>query len=329
VSAAPIPATDVQRVPGIEDVRAAAERIAPFVRRTPVLVAEELEAELGARVYLKCENLQHGGAFKLRGATNAVRLLDETQARRGVATHSSGNHGAALAIAAQARGIPAWVVMPENSAAVKFANVRAHGAHVVACKPGRVAREAALAQLLGERALEVVHPYDDYRVICGQGTAALEFLEQQPDLDVLMTPVGGGGLLSGTAIVARGVKPGLRVIGAEPSQADDAYRSFRSGERVLLDAPSTIADGLRSSLGERTFVVIRRHVDDVVRVSEESIVRAVRLVLERLKILIEPSAAVPLAALLEGSVAVAGRRVGVIISGGNLDLDAFPLTGSR
>jgi threonine dehydratase len=314
----------------IADVRAAARRIAPFVRRTPVITDEQLNELLGAEVYFKCENLQRGGAFKLRGATNAVRSLPDDVAARGVATHSSGNHGAALALAARLRGIPAYVVMPENSAAVKIEAVRHSGAEVVFCKPGRIAREAALERLLSERALEVVHPYDDDRVICGQGTAALELLEAQPMLDVVMAPIGGGGLISGTAIAAKGVRPDIEVIGVEPAQADDAYRSFHSGERVLLDAPDTIADGLRASLGVRNFAIIRRAVDNIVRVTEGGIVQSVRLVLQRLKLLIEPSAAVAVAALAERRMQVQGRRIGVILSGGNIDLAAATwLTGDE
>jgi threonine dehydratase len=284
-----------------------------------VLHDERLDEELGAEVFFKCENLQRGGAFKFRGATNAVQSLT---ADVGVATHSSGNHGNALALAAQRRGIPAVVVMPRNTAAVKIAAVRRAGAEIVLCEPGVISREKALAQVLRERRLEVIHPYDDDRVIAGQGTATLEFLAQQPGLGVLMVPVSGGGLISGTAIAAKGTDAAIRVIGVEPEQADDACRSFRSGVRVLLDAPQTIADGLRASLGVRNFAIIRRLVDDMASVSEEAIVAAVRLVLERLKVLIEPSAAVTVAALLERKVDARGARVGIILSGGNLDLDS-------
>ncbi len=300
-------------------VREAAVRIERYVRHTPVLFDEQLNEHLGAQVFFKCENLQGGGAFKLRGATNAVQSL-AAAANAGVATHSSGNHGTALAIAARRRGIPAVVVMPRNSAAVKIAAVRREGAEIVFCEPGRVAREAALAEVLRTRPLEVVHPYDDDRVIAGQGTAALEFLEQQPHLEVLLVPVGGGGLLGGSAIAAKAIGHTIRVIGTEPALADDACRSFHSGERVLLDAPETIADGLRSSLGARNFALMRRLVDDMVSVSEPAIVAAVRLVLERLKVLIEPSAGVPVAALLERKVDAPGARIGIILSGGNLDL---------
>jgi len=324
----PVPTIEQERE--YQEVRAAAARIRPYVRHTPVLSDERLSERLGAQVFFKCENLQLGGSFKLRGATNAVQLLTEGAAASGVATHSSGNHGTALAIAARRRGIAAVIVMPRNSSAVKLDAVRREGAQVVLCEPGRVAREAALAEVLRTRKMEVVHPYDDERVIAGQGTAALEFIEQLPGLDLLLTPVGGGGLLSGTAIAAKALNRGIHVIGAEPEQADDACRSFRSGERVLLDAPDTIADGLRASLGVRNFAIIRRLVDDMVSVSEEAIVAAARLVLERLKVLIEPSAAVPVAALLEQKVHAPKACVGIVLSGGNLDLGAASwLTGAR
>jgi threonine dehydratase len=317
-----------EREPDLADIRAAAARIGGSVRFTPVLSDELLNEELGVEAFFKCENLQRGGAFKFRGATNAVQSLEAADAARGVITHSSGNHGAALALAARRRGIPACIIMPDNSSAAKIENVRRQGAEVVLCRPGRIAREAKLAELLETRAMNVVHPYDDYRVICGQGTAALEFLEQVQRLEILMTPVGGGGLVCGTALTVRGLGLKTRVIAAEPAQADDAYRSFRSGERVLLDAPDTIADGLRASLGVRNFAIMRHAVDDVVRVSEDAIVRAARLLMERLKVLVEPSAAVTVAALLENQVPAAGQRVGIILSGGNLDLAASPWLGS-
>ena len=310
-----------EQEPDLAAIRVAATLVKPFVRRTPLVTDESLDEQFGARLIFKCENLQRGGAFKLRGAANAVFSLADAVAARGVATHSSGNHGAALALAARLRGIPAVVVMPENSASVKLAAVRSYGAEVILCRPGRIAREAALAELLARRDLHAVHPYDDYRVIGGQGTACLELIEDQPELDFVLAPIGGGGLISGTAIAARGLLPQIRVIGVEPEQADDAWRSFRSGERVLLDAPDTVADGLRASLGTRNFPIIRRYVDDIVRVSEEGILRATRMVLEKLKLLIEPSAAVVVAALLEKRLDVHGRNVGLILSGGNVDLD--------
>lgn len=314
-------AAPAEEEPDLAAIRAATTRIRPFVRRTPVVREESLDEQFRARLVFKCENLQRSGSFKLRGATNAVYSLPESSAGRGVATHSSGNHGAALALAARLRGIPAAVVMPENSAAVKIAAVRLQGAEVILCRPGRIAREAALAELLARRTMNAVHPYDDYRVIAGQGTACLELIEDQPRLDLVLAPVGGGGLMSGTAIVMRALAPAARVIGVEPEQADDAWRSFRSGEHVLLDAPDTVADGLRASLGVRNFAIIRRCVDDIVRVSEAAILRAARLVLESLKLLVEPSAAVVLAALIDGRIDVTGLNVGLILSGGNVDLD--------
>jgi len=317
----------VMPLPTFEDVSAAAMRIRDWVRRTPVLHSEELDERLGGRFYLKCENLQRVGAFKLRGAVNAVQMLDPACITHGVATHSSGNHGAALALAARLRGIPAYVVMPENSAAPKKAAVARYGAQVIFCRPGRIARETALAELVSRKQAEVVHPYNDDRVIAGQGTAALELLEDHPELDTVMAPVGGGGLLSGTALAAKGLSQSIRVIGAEPEQADDAWRSFTSGKLVQLDAPDTIADGLRASLGDRTFAVIRQFVDGIVRVSEADIVSAMRLIWEELKIVIEPSCAVPVAAIMRGLVEVRGREVGIILTGGNVDLDRLPWLG--
>jgi len=316
--------------PGLADIRTAAERMRGKVLLTPVLGNEQLNEELGAEIFFKCENLQRGGAFKMRGATNAVFSLGAAEAARGVITHSSGNHGNALALAARLRGIPACVVMPDNSSPVKIANVRRQGAEVVLSKPGRVAREAKVAELMSTRAMNLVHPYDDYRVICGQGTAVLELVEQVADLDIVMAPVGGGGLISGTAIAVRGLGRPIRVIAAEPEQADDAYRGFRSGERVEVDVSDTIADGLRTSVGMRNFPILRRDVDDVVRVSEDAIKRAARLLVERLHVLVEPSAAVSVAALLEGRLRAPGKRIGIILTGGNVDLAASPwLTGAQ
>lgn len=312
-------------LPTLADVRRAAERIRPFARRTPVLTAASLDALFGVRLFFKCENFQRVGAFKFRGACNAVQSLAEAEAARGVATHSSGNHGAALALAARLRAVPCTVVVPRNAPAVKRAAVAAYGADVVLCEPTLEARERTLAEAVAESRQAVVHPYDDASVIAGQGTAALELVEDVPDLDVVLVPIGGGGLASGTALAVRGTSPGTRVVAVEPLGADDAYRSFRSGERLPSVAPDTIADGLLTSLGVRNFELVRRHVDDIVRVSEEAIVRAMRLVWERMKIVVEPSGAVPLAALLDGAVeGLAGKRIGVVLSGGNVDLDRLP-----
>ncbi|MEP6996731.1 MAG: pyridoxal-phosphate dependent enzyme [Betaproteobacteria bacterium] len=305
-------------------IRAAHTRIRPHVHRTPVLTSRSLDAAAEATLFFKCENLQKIGAFKARGACNAVFSLDAADAERGVVTHSSGNHGAALAWAAARRGLPAWVVMPENAAQVKKAAVQGLGATVRFCAPTLESRDATCAAVQAETGAVLVHPYDDWRVIAGQGTAALELLDQIPDLDAVITPVGGGGLLSGTAIAVRGIKPSINVYGAEPAGADDAWQSLRSGRIVPQTDPRTIADGLRSSLGVKTFAVLSTLVDSIGTTSEEAIVRAMRLTWDKLKLIIEPSSAVPLAALLEHKLPVAGRRVGIVLSGGNVDLDRLP-----
>ena len=311
-------------LPDLAAIRAAQVRIAPYVHRTPVLTCRSLDALVGARLYFKCESLQKVGAFKARGACNAVFGLPEDVAARGVVTHSSGNHGAALAYAAQRRGIPAHVVMPEDAPKIKIANVEGFGAHVHFCAPTLVARVETCATVARTTGATLVHPYDDVAVIAGQGTAALELIEAVPDLDAIVAPVGGGGLLAGTAIAARGVRPDIAVMGAEPAGADDAARSFASGVLQTLAQPRTIADGLRASLSERTLRALREHVSAIGTCSEEAIVAAMRSTWERMKIVIEPSSAVPLAALLEGSLAVAGKAVGVIVTGGNVDLDRLP-----
>jgi threonine dehydratase len=321
---------DALDLPSFADVVAAHGRIAPHVLRTPVVRSESFDARAGVRAFFKCENVQRGGAFKLRGATNALLQLPAGTPITAVATHSSGNHGTALAIAARSLGLQAYVVMPEDSARTKLAAVEQAGGHVVPCKPGLAAREAALAELLERISAHVVHPFDDSRVIAGQGTAALELLGEVDGLDVVVAPVGGGGLIGGTALAVRGAAPGCRVVAAEPAQADDARRSFVSGTRQSAGVPQTIADGLRGSIGARNFELLRRHVDDVVTVSEEEIIAAMRIVLADLKLLIEPSAAVAVAAVLAGSVARAGECVGVILSGGNVDLERCPfLRGER
>jgi len=311
-------------LPGLQEVKVARERIKDFVHRTPVLTCKSVDAMAGGSLFFKCENFQKAGAFKIRGACNAVFSLSEAEARRGVATHSSGNHGAAIALAARWRGVPAYVVMPDNAAQIKKAAVAGYGAEIVFCEPTLEAREETLARVLGRTGAAFVHPYNDARVIAGQGTAGLELCEDRPDMDAVLAPVGGGGLLSGTAIAVSAVSPRTVVIGAEPDQADDAYRSLRAGRIVPAGNPQTIADGLRTSLGDLTFALIQRHVKEIVTVGEEEITRAMRTVWERMKIIIEPSAAVPLAALLGGRIDLSGKRVGVILSGGNLDFDRLP-----
>ena len=316
-------------LPGFADVVAAAARISPHVVRTPVMRSAAFDARVGAQVFFKCENLQTGGAFKYRGAMNVLLQLDPLKTPL-VVTHSSGNHGNALALAARSRGMRAIVVVPRDSARSKIANIEAAGARVELCEPGLPAREKRLAEILAAEPGELVHPFDDSRIIAGQGTAALEMLAEVPALQFIGTPVGGGGLIGGTALAAKGTVPNIRVIGAEPEQADDAYQSFRSGERRAVNAPQTIADGLRGSIGVRNFELLRRFVDDVVTVSEAQIVEAMRIVLADFKLLIEPSSAVAVAAVLAGKLGRAGERVGLVISGGNLDLDVCPfLRGER
>jgi threonine dehydratase len=317
-------ATDAARAPSLDDVKAAAARIAPYAHRTPVIRCTTIDDMLGGSLHFKCENLQKVGAFKFRGAYNTVLSIGEDEIENGIATHSSGNHGAAVALAAQLRGTSSVVVMPSNTSAVKEAAVAHYGARIVHCEPNEESRTHTLEAILEDEGRTLVHPYDDVRVIAGQGTAALELLEQVPDLDIVMAPVGGGGLLSGTATVVAALSPDTRIIGAEPAAADDTYRSFRAGHIIPVGVPDTIADGLRTTVGELTFPIISRHVADIVRVSEDAIVEAMRLTWQRTKHVIEASAAVPLAALLEGAVDVHDARVAIIISGGNVDLDALP-----
>jgi len=310
--------------PTLRDIRAALERIKPYAHRTPVLTCSTIDSLADARLYFKCENFQKVGAFKFRGACNAVFSLSESEASRGVATHSSGNHAQALALAARLRGIPAYIVMPENAPSVKRSAVEGYGGIVTLCKPNLASREETLAKVAAATGAEVVHPFNDYRVIAGQGTAALELLEEIPDLDAVIAPVGGGGLLSGTAICATELRPGIQVLAGEPHAADDAFRSIQAGRILPSDDPQTMADGLRTSLGELTFSIIRRLVEHIITVEEEEILQAMRLLWERAKIVVEPSGAVPLAAVLSRSAEVTGKRVGVILSGGNVDLGALP-----
>jgi threonine dehydratase len=313
-------------LPDLAAIRAAHERVRPHVHRTPVVTCAAIDAEVGARLVFKCENFQRIGAFKARGASNAVFSLDDEVARRGVVTHSSGNHGAAIAYAARRRGVPAWVVMPEGSARVKQDNVRRFGATIRHSGMDAASRAAVCAEVQRETGATLIHPFDDANVIAGQGTAAVELLEAIPDLDAIVAPVGGGGLLSGTSIAAKGLRPGIAVWGAEPANAGDAALSFRSGrlEPLPSGVALTIADGLRTPLAPRTLAAIRAHVDALETCSEEAIVRAMRMTWERAKIVIEASAAVPLACLLEGRYPAGGKRVGVIVSGGNVDLDRLP-----
>ena len=314
----------VGNLPSMQDVFDAAARIDGHAIRTPVLTSSTLDAMFGTRLFFKCENFQKAGAFKFRGACNTVFALSQGEAHRGVATHSSGNHGAALALAARLRGIPCRVVMPRNAPRVKKAAVAGYGAEIDFCAPTLAAREAALEAIVARTKAEVVHPYDDSRVIAGQGTVALELLDALPDLDLVLVPIGGGGLAAGTALAVKSRSPETRVIAVEPEGADDAYRSFRAGERLPSVAPQTIADGLLTSVGVRNFALVQRFVDDIVTVGETAIVRAMRLMWERMKVVVEPSAAVPLAALVEQRIDVRCKRVGIVLSGGNVDLDRLP-----
>ena len=310
--------------PDLSAIRTAAARIRPYAHRTPVMTCASLDTQVGAQLFLKCENLQKVGAFKFRGAANAVFSLSDTEAARGVVAHSSGNHAQALALAARLRGIPAYIVMPDNAPAVKKAAVAGYGGQITFCAPNLAAREATQAEVVAATGAMVVHPYNDVRVIAGQGTATLELLEDVPDLDVILAPVGGGGLLSGTAIAATELSPNIRVIGVEPAGADDAYRSLAAGSIIPSLQPQTIADGLLTSLGDLTFPIIRDRVEQIVTVSEEAIVAAMKFIWERAKLIVEPSAAVPIAALWEQRVDLSGLRVGVILSGGNVDLGRLP-----
>lgn len=312
------------QLPDFGDVEKAHQLIKSYIHRTPVLRSHSINTIVGAELYFKCENLQKVGAFKFRGATNAVLSLSESDAKKGVATHSSGNHAAALALAAKSRGIAAFVVMPSNSPEVKKRAVAGYGAQITFCEPTLAARESTLKRVIEETGATEIHPYHNFYVIAGQGTAAKELIEDSPAFDLVLCPVGGGGLLSGTALSVKALSPQTRVIACEPAGADDAFRSFYGNQLVPSVQPKTIADGLLTSLGEMNFSIIKKNVDEVVTVSEGSIVDAMRLIWERMKIIIEPSSAVPLAAILENKVDVKGKKAGIILSGGNVDLGKLP-----
>jgi threonine dehydratase len=308
----------------LADIEAARARIAPYVRRTPVLTSDLLDAAAGAKLYFKCENLQEIGAFKARGATNAVFALSDAAAAHGVATHSSGNHGSAVARAAALRGLTAYIVMPEGAARPKAEQVERLGGRITYSAPNQAGREATVARIIDVTGATLIHPYDDRLVMAGQGTSALELMEDAPALDVVLAPIGGGGLISGVSTAVKALRPQAQVIGAEPAGADDAARSFAAGHRIPLTEANTIADGLRASLSEDTFAHIKARVDAVVTVSEAAIAEAMRALWEALKIVVEPSSAVPYAAIRDGAVDVTGKRVGIILTGGNVDLDKLP-----
>ncbi len=312
--------------PTFDDIRTASSRISPCIHRTPVFTSSAINKLCRREVFFKCENFQKTGSFKIRGAANTVLSLTTEAASRGVATHSSGNHAAALAYAAALRGVKAYVVMPNSAPRVKKDAVAAYGAEIIFCEPSMKAREETLKQVTEKTRAVAVHPYNDYRIIAGQGTAASELCQEVSDLDAVLAPIGGGGLLSGTAIAVSSLSPRTKVVGAEPENADDAARSFRAGHIIPLDYPATVADGLRTTVGGLTFPIILRLVSDILTAGENAILSAMRLVWERMKIVIEPSSAVPLAVLLTHPDAVPGRRVGVILSGGNVDVAALART---
>ncbi|MHA7111572.1 pyridoxal-phosphate dependent enzyme [Sunxiuqinia elliptica] len=312
------------KLPDYTDVVKAHELIRPLVHRTPVLTSSSINLITGAQLYFKCENLQKVGAFKFRGACNAVFSLSDEQVARGVCTHSSGNHAAALALAARLRGVPAYIVMPSNAPSIKKKVVEGYGAQITFCEPTLASRESTLAEIAAKTGATEIHPYNNFEVIAGQGTAAKELLEEVGPLDILLCPIGGGGLLSGTSITGRELNPKGLVIAAEPEGADDAYRSFHAKKLIPSVNPKTIADGLLTSVGEINFRIIQRKTDEIVTVSERGIVQAMRMIWERMKIIVEPSSAVALAAVLENKVEVKDKKIGVILSGGNVDLDNLP-----
>jgi threonine dehydratase len=310
--------------PDLNTICSAHRRIAPRIHRTPVFTSASLDDIAGPNLYFKCENLQKTGSFKIRGATNAVFSLSEEEAKRGVVAPSSGNHAAALALAASWRGIPAWIIMPSNSSAVKKRAVQAYGGRITECEPTITSREKTAARIIRETGGNLIHPYNDARVIAGQGTAALELLEDVPDLDLIVAPVSGGGLLSGTAIAAKSLRPEIQVLGAEPRNADDAFRSFASGNLEPASTDKTMADGLRATLSPLTFSILRQRVDAISLVEEAEIVSAMQLIWERMKLVVEPSGAVAAVPALLRRLEGKPKKVGIILSGGNLDLTDLP-----
>jgi threonine dehydratase len=315
-------------LPTYDDVIAAHDRVAPHIRRTPVLVSEALNQLTGAELFFKCENFQKAGAFKVRGACNAVFGLDEAMAKKGVATHSSGNHALSLSYAAGRRGIPCTVVMPRTAPQAKKDAVIGYGGRIVECEPSTSSREETFARVQEETGAEFVHPYNDPRVIAGQGTCARELVEQVEGLDAVIAPIGGGGMISGCCLTLSTIAPHINIYAAEPEQADDAYRSFKAGHIIADDAPETIADGLKVPLKERTWHFVSNYVTDILTCSEQEIVDAMKLTWKRLRVVMEPSCAPPLATILKNPEVFRGKRVGVIITGGNVDLDKLPWSKS-
>ena len=312
------------KLPALEDIKRAHQRISPYIHRTLVLKSDLINKYMGAEIFFKCENFQSVGAFKFRGATNAILQLSPAESAKGVGTHSSGNHAAALAKAAAMNGIPAYIVMPDNSPEVKKKAVAAYGARITFCEPTLQARESTMEDVIKETGCTFIHPYNRFDIIAGQGTAALELMEDIPGLDLIMAPVGGGGLISGTSICAKGLDPSIMVWAGEPAGADDAFRSIKAGKIIPSVKPDTMADGLLTSLGDLTYKAISDNVDEILLCSERNIVKAMRLIWERMKIIIEPSSAVPLGALMQNSGAWEGKKIGIILSGGNVELSTLP-----
>ncbi|MEL6532950.1 MAG: beta-hydroxyaspartate dehydratase BhcB [Pseudomonadota bacterium] len=313
-------------IPSFEDMRAAHHRIRPYIHETPILTSSYFNDEVGAELFFKCENFQKAGAFKVRGASNAVFGLSDEEAKAGVCTHSSGNHALSLSYAAGRRGIPCNVVMPRTAPEAKKAAVRGYGGTITECEPSTTSREAVFAEVQAATGGNFVHPYNDARVIAGQGTCSYEMMEQTGGVDMVVAPIGGGGMISGTCLTLSHMAPGVEIIAAEPEQADDAYRSFKAGHIIADDAPETIADGLKVPLKDLTWHFVSNHVTDIMTASEDEIVEAMKLTWKRMKIVIEPSCAVPLAIILKNKERFAGKRVGVIITGGNVDLERLPWT---
>ena len=311
-------------LPTFEDVKSAHERIKPHIHRTPVLTSSYFNDLVGAEIFFKCENFQKAGAFKVRGASNAVFGLSEENAKKGVATHSSGNHALSLSYAAGRRGISCHVVMPRTAPDAKKAAVRGYGGIITECEPSTTSREAVFADVQAMTGANFVHPYNDPRVIAGQGTCSREFMEQTDGLDMMVAPIGGGGMISGTCVTLSTIAPEVQIIAAEPEQADDAFRSFKAGHIIADDAPNTIADGLKVPLKELTWHFVSNHVTDILTASEQEIIDAMKLTWQRMKIVMEPSCAVPLATILKNKEKFAGKRIGVIVTGGNVDLDKLP-----
>lgn len=308
----------------LKDIESAHERIQPFIHRTPVLTNTSLNDETGANLFFKCENFQKAGSFKIRGATNAVELLSNNDFNKGVATTSSGNHGAALSMAVSRRGGTTKVVMPHNTPLIKVNNVKRNGGEVVWCDPDQKYRESVLKEVVDKTGSTVIHPYNDERIMAGQGTCAKELLEDVPKLDAIVSPVSGGGLLSGSLIAAKTMSPSIKVYGAEPKEADDAYRSLKKGSIVANQTIDTICDGLRAQIGTKTFPVIQELVDEIITIDEQEVVESLRMVWERLKIIVEPSCSITLALVLKRKALFEGQNVGLILSGGNVDLNELP-----